>query len=84
MEARQLFSNLHHYIKDYQDSENYGKRVNNENAGNYKNKEEERNITMVENPIASRLGESVRTSDIIKGYINVKSVDYHITNSNKQ
>lgn len=53
MEARQLFSNLHHYIKDYQDSENYGERVDNEKAGNYKNKEEERNITMVENPIAS-------------------------------
>ena len=84
MEARQLFSNLHHYIKDYQDSGNYEKRLENKNAGNYKNKEEERNITMVENPIASRLGESVRTSDIIEGYTYVKSVDYHITNSNKQ
>ena len=67
-----------------QDSENYGERVNDENAGNYTNKEEERNITMVENPIASRLGESVRTSNKIKEYINVKSVDHHITNSNKQ
>lgn len=84
MEARQLFSNLHHYIKDYQDSANYRERVHDKNAGNYKNKEEERNITMVENPIASRLGESVRTSNIIEGYIHVKSVDYHITNSNKQ
>ena len=67
-----------------QNSENYEKRLHDENAGNYTNKEEERNITMVENPIASRLGEFVRTSNKIEGYIKAESVDYHITNSSNQ